>query len=73
MTKFIFKVRVSDAAVLFNILPANKLLTYDLPANVEGLVDATFTSTIGMEEIKKLMHQVPNGAAMMESLKISYD
>ena len=71
--KFKVKVSITDAEILFDILPATKLLTYNLPVNGGGRADAVFTSAIEQEEIKKLLHRMANGPAIIESLKINYD
>ncbi|HKR04395.1 MAG TPA: hypothetical protein VJY62_07140 [Bacteroidia bacterium] len=70
---FNIQARDSDAWSLYNSLPVTKLLTCNLPANSGGLVDATFTSVIGLEELKKIIQQMTNGSAMMESIKIDND
>ena len=71
--KFKIIVRVIEAKALFDILPPDKLLTYNLPADKDGLIEAVFTSAIGFQDFKKLMDQIINGSAMMESFKTSYD
>jgi hypothetical protein len=71
--KFKVKVSITDAEMLFDILPATKLLTYNLPVNGGGQTDAAFTSAIEPEELKKLLHRMANGSAIIESLKINYD
>lgn len=69
--KFEIKARVIDAQALYNILPFSKLITCNLLADANGLVDVKFESPIDVEELKKLFHQVENGHAMLESLKIN--
>ena len=71
--KFQFRIKASDAEALFVILPPPKLLTFNMPSTGVKVVDAVFTSPIELEELNKIILQLANGTAMMESFKLNYD
>ena len=71
--KFEIKASIIDAMTLFGILPAKKFLTYSLPANADGMVNAAFESTIGEEKLKDTIRRVAKGNTMLKSLKLSDD
>lgn len=71
--KFEIKANLADALALFGILPPKKFLIYNLPANADGVVNASFESTLNEEKLKETISQMTKGNAMIKSLRLSSD